>query len=33
MTMLQNIDFSYEECLKEVQALQSFLGNHQSLMY
>jgi hypothetical protein len=29
--MLQPVAFSYEQCLKEAQELQAFLGSHQSL--
>jgi len=31
MTVLQPIDFNFEECRKQVLELQSFLGSHQSL--
>jgi hypothetical protein len=31
MTMLQPINFSYDQCLKETRELQSFLGTNQSL--
>ncbi len=31
MTTLQPLDFSYQQCLKEVQEFQFFLGSHQAL--
>jgi hypothetical protein len=31
MTMLQQLDFNYDQCLKETQEFQKFLGGHQSL--